>query len=86
MNMTIRKETLRDQRAHMLAASPGWRASDARVNPRVAIGSIIAMWLIYFLITTGLALLAGPPSNGVRSGAARSSASPASCAPSPFIS
>ncbi|MEL0155820.1 histidine kinase [Sphingopyxis sp.] len=57
--MTIRKETLRDQRAHMLAASPGWRASDARVNPRVAIGSIIAMWLIYFLITTGLALLAG---------------------------
>ena len=59
MNMTIRKETLRDQRAHMLAASPGWRASDARVNPRVAIGSIIAMWLIYFLITTGLALLAG---------------------------
>ena len=46
MNMTIRKETLRDQRAHMLAASPGWRASDARVNPRVAIGSIIAMWLI----------------------------------------
>ncbi len=59
MNMTIRKETLRDQRARMLAASPGWRASDARVNPRVAIGSIIAMWLIYFLITTGLALLAG---------------------------
>lgn len=59
MNMTIRKETLRDQRAKMLASAPDWRASDARVNPRVAIGSILAMWLIYFLITTGLAMLAG---------------------------
>ena len=38
MTMTIRKETLRDQRAKMLAAAPDWRASDARVNPRVAIG------------------------------------------------
>src|SRR3546814_1471309 len=45
----------------MLAAAPDWRASDARVNPRVAIGSIIAMWLIYFLITTGLAVLTGAP-------------------------
>lgn len=61
MNMTIRKEALRDQRAKMLAAAPDWRASDARVNPRVAIGSIIAMWLLYFLITTGLALLTGAP-------------------------
>ena len=61
MNVTIRKETLRDQRAKMLAAAPDWRASDARVNPRVAIGSIIAMWLLYFLITTGLAMLAGAP-------------------------
>ena len=59
MNMTIRKEALRDQRAKMLAAAPDWRASDARVNPRVAIGSILAMWLLYFLITTGLGLLAG---------------------------
>lgn len=59
MNMTIRKDTLRDQRAKMLASAPDWRASDARVNPRVAIGSILAMWLIYFLITTGLAMLAG---------------------------
>lgn len=59
MNMTIRKEALRDQRARMLAAAPDWRASDARVNPRVAIGSIIAMWLIYFVITTGLGILAG---------------------------
>lgn len=50
---------LRDQRANMLAAAPDWRAADARVNPRVAIGSIIAMWLLYFLITTGLALLTG---------------------------
>ncbi|WP_242446013.1 sensor histidine kinase [Sphingopyxis lindanitolerans] len=57
--MTIRKETLRDQRAKMLAAAPDWRASDARVNPRVAIGSIVAMWLLYFLITTGLGILAG---------------------------
>lgn len=61
MKMHSRPETLRDQRAKMLAAAPGWRASDARVNPRVAIGSIIAMWLIYFLITTGLAMLAGSP-------------------------
>lgn len=59
--MLSRPDTLRDQRAKMLAAAPGWRASDARVNPRVAIGSIIAMWVIYFLITTGLAMLAGAP-------------------------
>ena len=59
MNMTIRKEALRDQRAKMLAAAPDWRASDARVNPRVAIGSILAMWMLYFLITTGLGILAG---------------------------
>lgn len=59
MTMTIRKDALRDQRAKMLAAAPDWRASDAHVNPRVAIGSIIAMWLIYFLITTGLAMLTG---------------------------
>ncbi|MCW5647949.1 MAG: histidine kinase [Sphingopyxis sp.] len=59
MNMAQRKDALRDQRAKMLAAAPDWRASDARVNPRVAIGSIIAMWVIYFLITTGLAMLTG---------------------------
>ncbi|WP_294031237.1 histidine kinase [Sphingopyxis sp.] len=59
--MTNRKDALRDQRAKMLAAAPDWRASDARVNPRVAIGSIIAMWVIYFLITTGLAMLTGAP-------------------------
>ena len=61
MNMTNRKDAQRDQRAKMLAAAPDWRASDARVNPRVAIGSIIAMWLLYFLITTGLAMLTGVP-------------------------
>jgi signal transduction histidine kinase len=61
MNMTNRKDALRDQRAKMLAAAPDWRASDARVNPRVAIGSIVAMWLIYFLITSGLAMLTGAP-------------------------
>jgi two-component system LytT family sensor kinase len=61
MNMNIRKDALRDQRAKMLAAAPDWRASDARVNPRVAIGSIVAMWVIYFLITTGLAMLTGVP-------------------------
>lgn len=59
--MNIRKEALRDQRAKMLSAAPDWRASDARVNPRVAIGSIIAMWMLYFLITTGLAMLTGSP-------------------------
>jgi len=53
-------DKLRDQRAKMLAAAPDWRASDARVNPRVAIGSIIVMWLLYFLISTGLAVLTGP--------------------------
>ena len=57
MNMNIGKDVLRDQRAKMLAAAPDWRASDAHVNPRVAIGSIIAMWLIYFVTTTGLALM-----------------------------
>jgi len=57
--MTANSDPVRDQRAKMLAAAPDWRASDARVNPRVAIGSIIAMWLLYFLISTGLALLTG---------------------------
>ncbi len=51
----------RDKRARLLAAAPDWRASDARIDPRVAIGSIVAMWLIYFLITTGLAMLSGAP-------------------------
>src|SRR3546814_3419900 len=51
----------REHRARLLAAAPDWRASDARVDPRVAIGSIVAMWLLYFLITTGLAMLAGTP-------------------------
>ena len=59
MNMSDRKLAQSDRRARFLAAAPDWRASDARVNPRVAIGSILAMWLIYFLITTGLAMLAG---------------------------
>ena len=59
MNVTNRKDALRDQRAKMLAAAPDWRASDARVNPRVAIGSIVAMWVLYFLVTTGLAMLTG---------------------------
>jgi two-component system, LytTR family, sensor kinase len=50
-----------DQRARLLAAPPEWAAADARVDWRVAVGSIIAMWAIYFLITTGLAALAGAP-------------------------
>ena len=58
MTMSDRKLAQSDRRARVLAAAPDWRASDARVNPRVAIGSIIAMWLLYFLITTGLAVLA----------------------------
>ncbi|WP_432770770.1 MAG: histidine kinase [Sphingopyxis sp.] len=61
MKMTPREDPLRDQRAKMLAAAPDWRAADARVNPRVAIGSILAMWLLYFLITTGLSVLTGAP-------------------------
>ncbi|MBE1525669.1 two-component sensor histidine kinase [Sphingopyxis sp. OAS728] len=68
MNMTNRKDALRDQRAKMLATDPDWRASDARVNPRVAIGSIIAMWVIYFLITTVLAMLTGAPEQWTSSG------------------
>ena len=52
---------LADQRARLLAAPPEWAADDARVDWRVAIGSIIAMWAIYFIITTGLAALAGAP-------------------------
>lgn len=43
--------------AAMLAAPSHWRAEDARVDTRVAIGSIVAMWVIYFLITTGLTTL-----------------------------
>lgn len=61
MNMSDRKLAQSDRRARFLAAAPDWRASDARVNPRVAIGSIIVMWLLYFLITTGLAMLTGAP-------------------------
>lgn len=61
MKMSGSQNALRDQRARMLAAAPDWRAADARVDPRVAIGSILAMWLIYFLITTGLAMLTGAP-------------------------
>ena len=61
MNMPDRKLAQRDRRARFLASAPDWRASDARVNPRVAIGSIIVMWLLYFLITTGLAMLTGAP-------------------------
>ncbi|SKB44601.1 sensor histidine kinase [Sphingopyxis flava] len=61
MNPSDPRLLQRDKRARFLAAAPDWRASDARVNPRVAIGSIVAMWLLYFLITTGLALLSGAP-------------------------
>ena len=50
-----------DQRARLLAAPPEWAADDSRVDRRVAIGSIIAMWAIYFLTTTGLAALTGAP-------------------------
>jgi two-component system, LytTR family, sensor kinase len=48
-----------DQRARLLAAPPEWAAEDARVDRRVAIGSIIAMWALYFLITTTLAAITG---------------------------
>lgn len=48
-----------DQRAYLLGAVPHWQASDARVNKGVAVGSIIAMWVIYFMITTGLSVLMG---------------------------
>ena len=61
MNASDPRLLQRDTRARLLAAAPDWRASDARVNPRVAIGSIVAMWLLYFLITTGLAMLSGAP-------------------------
>jgi hypothetical protein len=50
-----------DQRARLLAAPPEWAADDARVDRRVAIGSIIAMWALYFLTTTGLVALTGAP-------------------------
>src|SRR3546814_12934637 len=39
MNVTNRKDALRDQRAKMLAAAPDWRASDAPVNPPAPLGS-----------------------------------------------
>jgi signal transduction histidine kinase len=50
---------LADQRARLLASPPERMAEDARVDRRVAVGSIIAMWALYFLITTGLAALTG---------------------------
>jgi signal transduction histidine kinase len=68
MTMNTGEDALRDRRARMLAAAPDWRAADARVDPRVAIGSIIAMWLLYFLITTGLALLTGATEHWLYSG------------------
>jgi len=61
MNMSDRKLAQSDRRARFLASAPDWRAADARVDPRVAIGSIIAMWMLYFLITTGLSILTGAP-------------------------
>lgn len=61
MNASDPELVQRDTRARLLAAAPDWRASDARIDPRVAIGSIIAMWMLYFLITTGLAMLSGAP-------------------------
>src|SRR3546814_9612744 len=61
MTMSDHQLAQRERRARLLAAAPDWRASDARVAPRVAIGSIVAMWLPYFLFTTGLSMLAGTP-------------------------
>src|SRR3546814_20753229 len=61
MNVTNRKDALRDQRAKILAAEPARRASDARLNPPVALGSITAILLTYFLIPTCPPHLPGPP-------------------------
>src|SRR3546814_11340523 len=61
MTMSDHQLAQRERRARLLAAAPDWRASDARVDPRVAIGSIVAMWLLYFLITTSLAVLSATP-------------------------
>ncbi len=52
---------LSDQRTRLLSRPAEWAASDARVDPRVALGSIVAMWAIYFLITTFLAWLTSAP-------------------------
>jgi two-component system LytT family sensor kinase len=46
-------------RALALGNRPGWDAGDARVNHGVAVASIVAMWVIYFLVTTGLSVLMG---------------------------
>lgn len=46
-----------DMLTPMLASPSRWRAEDARVDTRVALGSILAMWLIYFVVTTGLTTL-----------------------------
>src|SRR3546814_13782867 len=43
MNVKNRKAALRDKRAKMLAQAPRWRASDARLNPAVGIGSYLPM-------------------------------------------
>src|SRR3546814_11389914 len=68
MNVTNRKDALRDQRAKMLAAAPDWRASDARVNPPSATGWIIALLLTYFLITPALGRLTGVLANRSHAG------------------
>src|SRR3546814_2469509 len=39
MTMSDHQLAQRERRARLLAAAPDWRASDARVDPRVAIGS-----------------------------------------------
>lgn len=56
--------TNQDQRAALLAATPDWAADNVRVDQRVAIGSIISMWVLYFLITTSLAALTGAEGQG----------------------
>lgn len=47
------------QRDLDLSQRAGWDRRDARVKHSVAIGSIVAMWVIYFLVTSGLSILIG---------------------------
>jgi signal transduction histidine kinase len=51
----------RSSPATLLAVPHEWEAEDARIDWRIAVGSIAAMWLFYFAITTALAAITDAP-------------------------
>lgn len=57
-NSPAHPQALQAQGLHLSNRAP-WQASDTRVKHSVAIASMIAMWLLYFIVTTGLSVLLG---------------------------